>query len=255
MSEFDQTEPRAASVDSTGPKTVRISAKAIRQDIKSKMSDKGLMDKYGISGKNLVRIKRTLLANRLLTEEEVKNQGAPAAPQGKTVQASQFVIDFRKFPDDFYLMKKYSINPKQLQKVYRALLDKNLISEFEFHCRVGQAPELEEPSASRVPPAASTVVSLIEKTVDEITERFNDDDDGLPKSFYRDHSGVTLGRAQRKQPESGKEGRRPLVSVSTVVEVIATESCPKCGKPKEQFCPDSCPHCGVVFSKLKKNRP
>ncbi|MEW6348009.1 MAG: hypothetical protein AB1646_03035 [Thermodesulfobacteriota bacterium] len=253
MSRSDRPDPPIMQAESSGPRTIRISAKAVRLDIRGKMSDAALMEKYGISAKNLERIKRTLVANRLLTEEEVSNQGGPAAPTGKRVQANQFVADFRKFPDDFFLMKKYSLNPRQLQKVYDSLLDKNLISEFEFHCRVGQAPELEEPGTSRVPPAASTVVSLIEKNVDEITDRFTrEDDDGLPQSFYKDHSGITLGRATRKDKTS-EPGPRPLIQLSTVVEVL-TEACPKCGKPKDCKSPQSCPHCGVVYAKYKGHR-
>ena len=222
MSEFDKPDPQAVSAGPEGPKTIQISAKSIRQDIKARMSDRDLMKKYGISAKNLERIKRTLLVNRLLTEEELKNQGSPAAPEGKRLQANEFVDAFRKFPDDFYLMKKFSLNPKQLGKVYATLMDKNLISEFEFHCRVGQTPELEDPNASHLPEAASTVVSLIEKTVDEITERFMDDDEGVPKDLFRDHSGITLGRAKRKEPAPVKDRRRLVQASSVVVEVGAT---------------------------------
>ncbi len=256
MSNSDRPDPPTTHIQSGSQKTVRISAKAIRQDIKARMSDEALMRKYGISARNLEQIKRTLLANQLLTEEEVRNQGAPAAPAGKRIQANQFVADFRKFPDDFFLMRKYSLTPRQLQKVYDALLDKNLISEFEFHCRVGQSPELENPIDSHIPPAASTVVSLIEKNVDDITDRFSetDDEDNLPKTFFKDHSGITLGRATRKDQAPGK-GHRPLLQASTVVDVVTAEACPKCGKAKDPTSSHACLHCGIVFARYQKNRP
>ncbi len=92
----------------------------------------------------------------------------------KTVKAKEFVSLFRKKPDDVYLMEWYSITVKQLAKIYSALIEKGLMSEYEYHQRERKAPELED---TELPPmAASVTVRVIEEPSEALTERMMNQD-------------------------------------------------------------------------------
>jgi hypothetical protein len=231
--------------DSSGGKKIRISARAIREDIKNRLDDRALMEKYGLSLKNLLRVKRTLVANGLLSEEEIQNQGAPARPGQKTLQAGAFMRDFRQRPDDFYLMKRYELTPRQLKKVYDAMQRRGLLSDFELNSRDRIAPELQE--VSDHPIAASTVVSMVENQVEEVTQRIREEKyGGLPSGMFKDFSGRKIG--------SGAADSHPhaLRNTSTVVDILPPGTCPKCGSEKEHREAASCAVCGIVFWKYRR---
>jgi hypothetical protein len=61
-------------------------------------------------------------------------------PTGKLIRAKEFLACFRQKPDDLYLMQKFCISPKQLSKVYQALIEKGLITELEYHYLRGIPP-------------------------------------------------------------------------------------------------------------------
>lgn len=128
------------------------------------------------------------------TQEFDPATGKKVPKQSKHLNAYRFVKDFRFKPDDYYLMELYGLKPRQLMRVYRALMQAGLLSEFEFHSRDRVCPELED-APMRPPDAASTVVTVIEREAGgpELA-KYARDDDSLPKDFYRDRSGIKIGR-------------------------------------------------------------
>jgi len=63
-------------------------------------------------------------------------QAAPTTcSAGKLIRAKEFLACFRQDPDDLHLMRKFSLSPKQLRRVCEALIEKGLITEFEYNHR------------------------------------------------------------------------------------------------------------------------
>jgi len=87
----------------------------------------------------------------------------------KTVNAKEFLASFRERSDDFYLLEKYGINPSQLKRIYTALIEKGLLSEYEFHGREKKAHVMEEGERPQL--AASTTVKIIEDPSVTLSER------------------------------------------------------------------------------------
>jgi hypothetical protein len=86
----------------------------------------------------------------------------------RIVNAKEFLASFRARPDDLHLLKKYGMSLKQLRQVYAALIEKGLLSEFEYNHRERKAPELEECAPPQL--SMSTAVSLVETPSEALTE-------------------------------------------------------------------------------------
>jgi hypothetical protein len=63
---------------------------------------------------------------------------------GKLIRAKDFISCFRRNPDDLYLMRKFCLSPQQLAKVYKAIIEKGLLTEFEYHYLRGIPPVVSE---------------------------------------------------------------------------------------------------------------
>ena len=164
------------------------------------------------------------------------NRGSPTAnPLVRTeakrihINAREFLEAFRDRSDDYRLMRKFSLKPKHLMKIYDQLMERGLLTEYEYDHREKKSPDVEEKTASRATP--SPVVS----TPDSPSE---------PVSTF-----TTFQSESHSQPSSA-----PHLSTNapTVVELRTTELCPKCDRAKHPDYPDSCPYCGVVFAKIKQ---
>ena len=234
-------------------KKVVISARQFIADLRARIGDTALREKYNLSPTSLLGLKKELLNRRLITPEDVRPSSEPPRPDRKALNAKQFAEEFRDHPDDFYLMDRYSLTPSQLRTVYRRLIERGVISEYEFHTRTTAAPEVDE--ASVIPVSATALLSAPSeepKVAAPVASRGVRD---LPEDFYRDFSGIKLGSTSqipldpaRDAPLKGKES---LKDQPTVV-LLTTELCPNCQRPKDDFTAESCPYCGIVFSKVKR---
>ncbi len=84
------------------------------------------------------------------------------------IKAKEFLSSFREMPDDFKLMEKYGISARQLARLYSSLIEKDLLTEFEYSQRENKAPELEEDLPPQL--SVSTAVSLVETPSQAMTE-------------------------------------------------------------------------------------
>lgn len=172
---------------------IRISVSEIVKDIREKMPDRRLMAKYSLSPHNLAAVKRTLLANKFVTSVELQAQKDNQPGTKRTVNARDFVNDFRNRPDDRYLMGKYCLNPEQLRSVYRALVKAKRLHEWELSERREGSVELEDPTVPPLP--ASTAINPEHTAAARKKDSDGSPDDlGLPKEFFKDFSGVEIGK-------------------------------------------------------------
>ncbi len=228
-------------------KTVRVNIKQLVADIKAKKSDAELISAHGLPARNLNKLKRVLLARNLVTREEMAAQSGGKAIPKKTIDAEAFLADFRKQPDDDFLMNKYGLKPRHLQKVYDGLIRQGFLEEYEYHTRIGKTDELQ--TVEVAPPAASALIESMENPGARSSRprpSFRLSEDGLPPTFFEDQTGVELGETNAPGAQANLKGG------STVVDVVSTqELCPRCGEKKDpNFSSNRCPKCGVVFSRI-----
>ncbi|MBI5571453.1 MAG: hypothetical protein HY914_16030 [Desulfomonile tiedjei] len=234
-------------------KKVVISARQFIADLRARIGDAALREKYNLSPASLLNLKKELLSRRLITSADVSPTSEPPRPDRKALNAKQFAEEFRQHPDDFYLMDRYSLTPSQLRTVYRRLLERGVLSEYEFHTRDAAAPEVDE--ASIIPMSATALLSTPSEEP-EISARSSSRGPGdLPEDFYRDFSGIKLGSTSQlpldpglDSPQKGKDSPKD----QPTVVLLTTELCPNCQRPKDDFTAESCPYCGIVFSKVKR---
>jgi ribosomal protein L32 len=134
-------------------------------------------------------------------------------------------------------MRKYGLKPKQLKKVYNTLISRGALSEYEFHCRWGKAPELEEATASLTD--SSTGVSLVESFSEETLRLFRSGRSAPQTEEPPRH----MPSRPSSQPPSRSKRR-------SNADEDAMERCPNCGRAKTSHSHDSCLYCGIVFSKM-----
>ncbi len=146
------------------------------------------------------------------------------------INAREFLEAFRDRSDDYYLMRKFSLKPKHLRKIYDRLMERGLLAEYEYNHRDKKSLEVEEKTVSR---ATLSPVVLTPDSTSEAVGKF-----------------TTFPSESHSQPSPA-----PHVSTgaSTVVELRTTELCPRCDRAKHPDYPDSCPYCGVVFAKIKQS--
>ena len=227
-------------------KTVKVTIKQLVADIKAKKSDEELMKAHGLTERNLNKLKRVLLARKLVTREEMAAQSGGKAFPKKSIDAEAFLADFRKQPDDNFLMNKYNLKPRHLKKVYDSLMRQGFIEEYEYHTRIGKADELNTMEVA--PPAASALIESLENPGASSSKPRREvplSDDGLPNTFFEDQTGRRLGDQNAPGPPPDLRGS------STVVDVVSTqELCPRCGERKDpNFSSNRCPKCGAVYAK------
>jgi hypothetical protein len=145
---------------------------------------------------------------------------------GKLIRAKDFLDCFRQSPDDLHLMRKFSLSPRQLEKVYAALIDKGLLAEFEYNHR-GIAAGASEGSIGEPDPQPGS--ELVRPG---------------PASEIR---GSEPPRGQTHL--SGNPGT--VASGRPTKRFLKTpDFCPICHRVTNSCSPDTCISCGVVLSKL-----
>ncbi len=158
-----------------------------------------------------------------------------SCPQ-KTINARDFLASFRKKPDDFRLLEEFSIMPKQLKRIYSALIEKGLLSEYEYNQREAKLPELEGCGRPQIP--ASMAVGLIEEPSEALTEHVL-------------NLGYSLDTNLAKALSDAIDNKKLSKSKAIKTDEEAPKLCPKCHKPKHPSSPDECIYCGVVFAKIE----
>ncbi len=146
------------------------------------------------------------------------------------INAREFLEAFRDRSDDYHLMRKFSLKPKHLWKIYDRLMERGLLAEYEYNHRDKKSLEVEEKTVSR---ATLSPVVLTPDSTSEAVGKF-----------------TTFPSESHSQPSPAPE---VSTGASTMVELRTTELCPKCDRAKHPDYPDSCPYCGVVFAKIKQS--
>jgi hypothetical protein len=130
-----------------------------------------------------------------LAKRDIPNESVGPEPEKRLINAKQFLAAFRAASDDYHLMSEFSLSPKQLKKIYKALVEKGLLSEYEYYYRQVKAPELDEPTDAVL--STSTVVSLIEGLSDETRRMYGAKKPGPERSGpVSRHTGSTQARSQ-----------------------------------------------------------
>jgi len=203
--------------------TSQFTIKQLIDDLRNGKDDDRIREKYGLAQDILEKVKdalvrRGLLPNKKRCSEQTLRAAVENDTQEKSVNAKRFLLSFRQNPDDFHMMKELSLKPEQLKIIYKLLIEKGLLSEYEYRQRVNKAPELEEPTENL--PPVTTGVSLVED----------------------------LSDATRRLYSSGRTGRGSVSSADS--SVSENGCCPKCSKPVASSSTEACAYCGVVFSKV-----
>ena len=239
-------------------KTVRINARGFVADIRSGKDDFALQQKYGLEQEDLVQLKNELLARRFLSIEDLKCQPGPLKTRIR-INPERFLYDFRHTPDDDFLMRKYSLNPQQLKRVYTHLMENQLLTQAEYDGRVRKDPAVdatqESLSVSGEYQMPSDPITLVDED-SEVSYLRSMRDSELPKEFFLDYSGIRIGGPGRSGSSGGASGSQVHEIRCKDHELFEGlregEYCPNCGTPVRSASSDSCLKCGVVFSKMRK---
>ncbi len=214
-------------------------------DPKREGMEKASVDDLGFSKDITAGDKDPRTENKMVPKESQNRQEIRSEiSKKKSVSARQFLMTFRERPDDIYLMNKYSLNPKQLKKVYKALIEKGWLEEYEYHTRDRKTPELEEPTVNFGD--TSTNVTVEGSFTDETLKLYRSQ--SRLNSEELDGQGKALGML----PPNYRPEQESSCSSSTNGRVNLTQNddiCPNCGREKHPSSPDSCVLCGIVFSK------
>lgn len=197
-----------------------------------------------VARQNSLGAQETPARDKSSPRPKVSASDARGAAGKKCIVARQFLRSFQDTPDDDVLMKGYSLTPKQLKKVYRALIEKGLLTEYEYHCRERKSPALDEPTAHRG--EDSTTINLVEGLSEETRRMFES------LQCYRPGGGSPAGSSGSPslKPGGGVGRLQRFTRQAGAPQAVVHEPCPRCFRPKDSTSPEACIHCGVVFSKI-----
>lgn len=239
-------------------KKIVINQHQVVADFKARIGDAAIMEKYSLSPRSLINLKKELLGRGLITPDDVRPSRTLIKPSKKQLKAREFVKDFRDRPDDTFLMQKYGLTPAELRTVYQKLIEKRWISEYEFYMREGIVPEVGEPLENQS--MFSDAAVMLQTSTTAIPTTLPSRDSGLPEDFYRDHSGIKIGTGTKAvdlvpDDEEATDVRaiRNLRDDMTVVQLMTTELCPNCSRPKGDPTEESCAFCGIVYAKMQRS--
>jgi hypothetical protein len=104
-------------------------AREFVRDLQRGLTDEALRGKYGLSEREFYKYKALAL-------EAIAKKTAGRQVQGRRVSAKQILSDLRSGVDDEGLMVKYEFTPRQLQSVYRQLINAGLVTPMELASRL-----------------------------------------------------------------------------------------------------------------------
>lgn len=101
-------------------KKIRVNANAIVDDIRMGLDLKSLMEKHGLSYRNLLKVLGRLQEKGWITREDLGHLNLAEGSEQSSVPAKEFLVSFRSRPDDFHLMDTFRLTPKALRKTYKS---------------------------------------------------------------------------------------------------------------------------------------
>jgi hypothetical protein len=166
---------------------------------------------------------------------------------GKLIRAKDFLACFRQDPDDLNLMQKFSLSPKQLSKVYQALIEKGLLTEFEYHYLRGIPPVVSEVRIGG-PNLGETAIKG--RTCEIRGMELPRDETCEPRKYPKESifEIESLSRQRISEPKS----RNRVFERSGHGLLQRPVFCPKCRHASDPSSPDTCISCGVIFSKFRQ---
>ncbi len=224
--------------------TIRETIKAVADQLRMGANDEVIMRTYGISQDILDQLRKALADKGLLPchDGEVSKSSCATKPK-KSIDAKKFLASFRAASDDLCLMQEYALKPKQLKHIYKALIEKGLLSEYEYYYRQRKAPELGEPTENLLD--ASTKVSLVESISDETRRLYSLEGAQMRKS-------ASDGDSQNVDAACNGN-RRDMRSTPESPAKDSAGYCPRCHRTKDPSSADTCIHCGVIYSKFARH--
>jgi len=166
---------------------------------------------------------------------------------GKLIRAKDFLACFRQNPDDLYLMQKFCLSPKQLSKVYQALIEKGLITEFEYHYLRGIPPVVSESRTAGPNLGETTIKSGCSHTRGIEPKRGESHES---RKYILES--VSKIESLSRSPISEPKPRNRMFERSGKGQFHRPHVCPKCRHTTDPCSPDVCMSCGVIFAKFRQ---
>jgi hypothetical protein len=99
------------------------------EDVKAGMNDAALQEKYGLAKQKFYFYKATAL-------DIIARQRQESAPNRRRLSAKNVLADIKSGMDDEQLMIKYNLLPRQLQSVFRQIINAGLSTPMEMSKRL-----------------------------------------------------------------------------------------------------------------------
>jgi hypothetical protein len=104
-------------------------ARQFVRDVKAGVSDVDLMKKYNISAKGLVFLKKKAI-------ELIREVNPDGRKPSIKIGVSEILRDLKAGMDDDSMMEKYKVSARQLQRVFRKLIDAGYVNAMELSKRL-----------------------------------------------------------------------------------------------------------------------
>ncbi|MGO9119481.1 MAG: hypothetical protein ACLQPD_17965 [Desulfomonilaceae bacterium] len=178
-------------------------------------------------------------------------QAAPTTcSAGKLIRAKEFLACFRQTPNDLHLMGKFCLSSKQFKKVYEALIEKGLLTEFEYNHRE-MSTDKSESLATRPNPQLDRA-TVREGRISEIRHMQRPSEEIHKSLELCSNSSAKIDPLSRVQASSRHKQRTMRLERSNKSAFERPAFRPKCSHVTNPWSPDPCISCGVVFSKLRQ---
>ena len=99
-------------------------------DVRAKISDEALQEKYGFSRKKFYFYKASALD--IIAKEDAQRKHKRSIK----ISAKEFLIDIRSGMDEEALMIRYGLEPRQLQSAFRQIINAGLATPMELSKRL-----------------------------------------------------------------------------------------------------------------------
>jgi hypothetical protein len=99
-------------------------------DVRAKISDETLQEKYGFSSRKFYFYKASALD--IIAKEDAQRKHKRSIK----VSAKEFLIDIRSGMDEEALMIRYGLEPRQLQSAFRQIINAGLATPMELSKRL-----------------------------------------------------------------------------------------------------------------------
>ncbi len=104
-------------------------ALAFIEDVRSGMSDEALMRKYNLAG-------RRFIIHKASAKDFIALQNRASQPTKRKISGREFINDVKSGMLDETLMEKYELKPRQLQQVFRQIIEAGLMTPMDLAKRL-----------------------------------------------------------------------------------------------------------------------